>query len=276
MKHDEGEFKGVNGFKIYYQAWLPDNPKAVVQVVHGWAEHSGRYMNVVNELVPRGYAVYANDHRGHGKSEGIRSHVDSFDQYVEDEKIFNELIRKKHPNLPIFMLGHSMGSAIAIYFVAKHEDLIKGLILSGCGTAVGGGKGAFVRAIGKLLAIISPRGRIDAGLGTEFISRDPEVVKAYEEDPLIFSDTTFKAGMELLKAFKNAKHIVGNFKIPLLYQKGSADQAVTGSEELEKEFTMEDKTIKRYDGLFHEVYNELEKDRKIVLKDLGDWLDKHA
>ncbi|MFX1451268.1 MAG: alpha/beta fold hydrolase, partial [Promethearchaeota archaeon] len=116
MKHFENEYEGIAGLKIYYQCWLPDKPKAIVHIVHGFAEHSGRYLNVVNELIPLNYAVYANDHRGHGRSEGVRNHVDSFDQYVEDEKLLYDIIKKQHPNLPVFMLGHSMGSIIALYF----------------------------------------------------------------------------------------------------------------------------------------------------------------
>ena len=134
MKNVERNFEGVKGLNIFYQSWLPENPKAIVQVVHGFAEHSGRYLNVVNEIIPLGYGVYADDHRGHGRSEGIRNYVDSFDQYVEDEKKLYDIIKEKHPNLPIFLLGHSMGSLIAIYVIKKYEDLYKGLILSGTGT----------------------------------------------------------------------------------------------------------------------------------------------
>ena len=126
MKHFESEYEGTGGLKIYYQYWIPDKPKAILQIVHGFAEHSGRYMNVVNELIPLGYALYANDHRGHGRSEGIRNYVDTFDQYIEDEKILYKIISEQHPNMPIFMLGHSMGSLIALYFTKKYENLLKG------------------------------------------------------------------------------------------------------------------------------------------------------
>jgi len=137
MNHLEGKFKGVEGLKIYYQGWTPETPKAVIQLVHGGFEHSGRYQFVVNALIPEGYAIYADDHRGHGKSEGIRNYVDSFDQYIEDERILYDIIKEKHPNLPIFMLGHSLGSFIAIYFTKKYENLLHGLILSGTGTKPG-------------------------------------------------------------------------------------------------------------------------------------------
>ena len=120
MKYIESEYEGIGGLKIYYQCWTPDKPKAVLHVVHGFAEHSGRYMNVVNELVPLDYGIYANDHRGHGRSSGVRNFVETFDEYIEDEKILYNIISKDQPKIPIFMLGHSMGSLIALYFTKKY------------------------------------------------------------------------------------------------------------------------------------------------------------
>ncbi len=274
MKHLEDSFTGVDNVKLYYQVWRPDDaPKAVVQVIHGYAEHSGRYMNVVNELVPRGYVIYAADHRGHGKSEGLQAYVEKFDIYVEDQKTFLDLIREKEPNLPIFVLGHSMGAIIARILAATYPDGIKGLVLSGAGTKVGG-TNAFLKAIAKLLVLFAPKKRIGIDL-SEQISRDPEVVKAYQEDPLVFKKTTVRLGVELLNGMKKANKLTSQITIPTLVQSGSEDKGILGAKDLEKLLTMPDKTIKIYEGLYHEVYNELEEDRKKVLKDLGDWLDSH-
>ena len=173
MNHFEGEFEGANGIKIYYQAWLPDNPKAVVQIVHGGFEHSGRYLNVVNKLHPHSYAVYADDHRGHGKSEGTRNYVDSFDQFIIDEKKVFDIIHENHPSLPVFMLGHSMGSIIATYFTKKYEELLARLILSGTAT----GSAAFPRFLKimvKVLSKVTPKLTIDPKLNPTDLSRDPE------------------------------------------------------------------------------------------------------
>ncbi|MHA1292546.1 MAG: alpha/beta fold hydrolase, partial [Promethearchaeota archaeon] len=170
MKNIEGEFKGVKNLKIYYQAWLPENPKAVVQIVHGFAEHSGRYMNVVNELIPLGYAIYADDHRGHGKSEGKRNYVDSLDQFIEDEKKLYEIIKENHPDLPIFMLGHSMGSLIAVYFTKKYESLLNGLILSGTGTRTGGTVSKFLKFMAKVMSKIAPKLSVNPKLDVNMLS----------------------------------------------------------------------------------------------------------
>jgi len=276
MKHEEGEFTGVDNLKIYYESWLPENPKAVVQVVHGLAEYVGRYQNVVDALIPRGFAIYGDDHRGHGKSEGERGYVDSFMHFIEDEKILFDIIKKKHPNLPIFMLGHSMGSLIAIKFVELYEKDLKGLILSGTGNKPGGaGASAFMRVMARLMGKIAPHKRFSADLDPKLISNDPEVVEAYDNDPQVFKEITAKLGAETLKGFGSAKKIARTFTLPCLIQAGSADNLVFGAKEFSDELTTSDKTVKIYEGLYHEVYNEIEADRKTVLKDLGDWLESH-
>ena len=171
MKHIEGEFKGAGDLKIFYQAWIPKEPKAVIQIVHGFAEHSGRYMNVVNQLIPLGYAMYADDHRGHGRSDGKRNYVDCFDQFIEDEKKLYDIIKINHQDIPIFVLGHSMGSIIALVFTSKFEPLITGLILSGTGTGAGESTSRFLKFIVKLLTKIMPKKYINPGLKAEKLSK---------------------------------------------------------------------------------------------------------
>ncbi|MFX0058680.1 MAG: alpha/beta hydrolase [Candidatus Hodarchaeota archaeon] len=277
MEHLEGEYKGEKDLKIYYQAWVPENPKAVIQIVHGFAEHSGRYMNVINRLIPIGYAMYANDHRGHGKSDGKRNYVDNFDQYIEDEKKLYDLIMHNYPNLPIFMLGHSMGSMISLIFTKKYETFLRGLILSGTGTGAGESISKTLKIIVKFLAKIAPKKYINPGLEADKLSHDPEVVYAYDNDPLVNADKiTIGLGWELMKNFENFNSITSKLEIPLLVQCGAEDSLIKGSEEvLRNAFNMEDKTILIYDGLYHEVYNEVKEEREKVLNDLSNWLDKH-
>ncbi len=277
MKHLEGVFEGVKGLKIYYQAWLPESSIAVIQLVHGGFEHSGRYKNVVDELIPCNYAIYANDHRGHGRSEGLRNYIDSFDQYIEDEKILYDLIKGFHPNLPIFMLGHSLGSYIAIYFTKKYEHFLDGLILSGTGTEPGKETSGFLKVIAKAFSKIAPKMKFNPRIDPKFLSHDPEVVKKYGNDPLVNAKKiTARLSYEMLTNFKNLKSFIGNFKINLLVQCGSEDKLIKGSENLKNLFKMPDKTIKIYEGLYHEVYNEMEEDRIKVLKDLSNWLNNHV
>lgn len=274
MQHAEDSFQSADGLKLYYQTWRPDKtPKAVVQIMHGFGEHSGRYTNVVNELVPRGYIIYIMDHRGHGKSEGIQLYVKKFDEYIEDQKIFFDLIAKKEPNLPHFLLGHSMGSTMAELYVVTHPDNIKGLVLSGTAVQLAAVRG-FMKALASFLTLFGKM-RLKQDLAPQ-LSHDPEVVKAYREDPLVLKNPTIKLGVAFANAIAKAKGLLGQIKIPVLVQSGSEDKAMLGTEKLKDLLTVPDKTVKIYSGLYHEVYNELEKDRKVVLKDLGDWLDSHC
>ena len=276
MNHIEDEFEGVDGIKLYYQAWLPENPKAVVQVIHGFAEHSGRYKNVVDQLEPSGFAIYAHDLRGHGKSEGEQNYIESMDQLVEDEKKFYDIIKKKHSNLKIFMLGHSVGSGIAMYFTRKYKSLLAGLILSGPAKYFGGEMGKLRRAFAKQMSKTFPKLRARSGIDPQLLTHDPDEVEAYKNDPFVnYKKITARFGWEMIKSFEEAPDIVGDFKLPVLIQRGAEDSIMTGTEELRDAFTVSDLMYKQYDGLYHEIYNELEKDRTRVLKDLIDWLDKH-
>lgn len=278
MIHQEGTITGIKNTKLFYHTWRSSNPKAVLQIIHGFGEHSGRYLNVVNKLIPNNYAIYVNDLRGHGRSEGIRTYVDYFEQYVEDAKIFYDFIRNQHPDLPIFLLGHSMGSFIAPHFVKKYESLLKGLILSGTGSFPSGilVKSILQRVRGVLRSISKflPPIRFPLPL-TRTLSNDPEIERGYANDPLVVKTITLQLGLEMIYPIFEIKNFIGDFQLPLLIQCGSKDLLVTGINVLVSRLKMEDQTVKIYPGLKHEVYNEVESAREIVLNDLLLWLDQH-
>ena len=279
MKHIEGEFNGVDDIKLFYQAWLPDKePKTIIILAHGFASHSGRLINVANALFPLGYAIFANDHRGHGKSGGRTNFTKGMDQYVEDERIFYDLVKEKYPNLPIFMLGHSMGGGITFYFAKKYENLLKGIIISGAGTKYGGdGIPGIEKTLAKVMSKIAPKFSANTDLDPNLLSHDAEIVKAYKEDPLVhYKKTTAGQANAMFASFKKLPNIVGDINIPILVQKGLADATVTGYNELKAALKSENITIHEYNGLYHEIYNELEEDRTKILKDLSDWLSNHV
>jgi alpha-beta hydrolase superfamily lysophospholipase len=278
MLHEESRMKTSRGYELYFQAWRPKiQPKAILQIAHGYAGHSGRYMNVVNKLIPEGYLVYANDHYGHGKSDGDRGYVPSFQYFIDDEYEMNNLIREKEGNeLPIFMLGHSMGAFVAGIYAIEHQDTIHGLILSGCGAKypdIG-----FIQKIGiGLLNKISPRKTLKADFIVEGLSHDPNVLKAYTEDPLVFAgQITPSLASGFISSLKRIEKEGAVVTIPLLIQKGREDPLLSDAERLSNFFeNVEDKTLKIYDGLLHEVYNEMEEERIHVLEDLLNWLNNH-
>lgn len=277
MKTESGTIKAQDGISIYWKGWVPDNaPKAVVQVIHGYAEHIDRYGNVVGELLPAGYAVFGTDHRGHGHSDGKRGHVKSFQEFIDDEKQFyREVIKARFPGIPYFILGHSMGSLIAMNYVEQNAVDVKGLVLSGTGSLPGTDIPKILLTLTKILSRIMPAVHIKSPLPPEFISRDMDVVKAYVDDPLVYNVITPRLAHEMNRYVVIGAQNAFKIKIPVLIQLGSKDTAFSGQKELFEMVGAKDKTFKRYEGLKHEVYNELIADRVKVLADLREWLDRH-
>ena len=131
MRHEDGFFQGIRGARIYRQCWLPDGePRAVLLIVHGLGEHSGRYANVVNHLVPRGYALYGLDHVGHGKSEGTREYVERFEDYTDTLDMYRGMVRQAQPDKPLFLYGHSLGGLISAFYLLDHQAGLAGAVLS--------------------------------------------------------------------------------------------------------------------------------------------------
>jgi len=273
-----GTFTTQDGTTLCWKAWLPNGtPRAVIHLIHGYAEHIERYGNVVNELVPAGYAVFGNDHRGHGRSQGRRGHVKSFQDFIEDERQFyTQVIRKELPDTPYFVLGHSMGSLIAMNYVEQNPDELKGLVLSGTGSQPGTDIPKILITLTKILSKILPAIHVKSPLPPEFISRDPDVVKAYVDDPLVYNVITPRLAHEMNRYVVLGAEKAFMIKTPVLIQLGSQDTAFSGQKELYEKIGAKDKSFKLYDGLKHEVYNELPNDRAKVLSDLHTWLDKHV
>lgn len=277
MKHAEGNFKGLKGLNLYYQSWSPDtDPKAVLLVVHGLAEHSGRYKNLVNYFVPKGYAIYALDHRGHGKSEGVRSHVDRFPDYLTDLKTFFDMVRSQNPGKKIFLLGHSMGGLIAAAYVVEHQNELAGVILSGAGLKTGGNVSPALMAMAGVISALFPKMGVTT-LDASAISRDKAVVDAYVNDPLVYvGKVRARLGAEMIKTAEALTSKMAEIKLPILIMHGSADQLSSpeGSKMLYELVSSSDKTLKIYDGFYHEIFNEPEHDK--VMADVEAWLAAHV
>lgn len=187
MEHREGALRGARDTDIYSQCWLPTGePKAVLMVVHGLAEHSGRYMNIVDRFVPAGYAVYGIDHIGHGKTDGRRAYVERFRDYTRTLKTYFDRIQDWQPEKPVFLVGHSMGGLIGAAYALKHQDELAGCVLSGPGIKVPDDISPAVIFIGKILSVLLPKAGL-IQLDAEGVSRDPAVVEAYVNDPLVYS-----------------------------------------------------------------------------------------
>jgi len=270
-----GKISGQGRVKLAWRVWLPRKTRAAVLLIHGFGEHCGRYGNVVDTLLPAGFSVWGIDHRGHGKSQGLQGHVDSFMDYVEDvHTYYEEVVSPVTGSLPIFVLGHSMGSIIAMNYACRYQDELAGCVLSGTGSTspISGGKA--VRTLTAILSRLVPRARINFPLSPDFISRDPKVVDAYKEDPLVHAQISFRLARSMSTALATGVEGIGKVDLPILIQCGSEDESFAGQQQLFDGLQAQDKTLKIYPGLKHEVYNELESDRKVVLSDLVTWLQQ--
>jgi alpha-beta hydrolase superfamily lysophospholipase len=276
MQHQEGTFKGVRDANIYYQAWLPEgDPRAVLLIVHGLAEHCGRYMNVVDHFVPHGYAVYGLDHIGHGKSEGTRVYVERYADYTDTLRIFFGMVRTWQPGLPIFLVGHSMGGLIAVSYLLEHQADFAGAVLSGPGVKAPDDISVVTIFLGKTLSRLAPKTGV-LSLDANGVSRDPAVVEAYVNDPLVYTGkTTARLAAELLKEMQRVTAEAGNIALPVLIVQGGADKLVdpAGAQMLYDSVSSADKTLHVYDDFYHEVFNEPEHER--VLNDVETWLETH-
>ena len=277
MKHLEDSFRGYKDLSLYYQGWLPANePRAALLVVHGLAEHSGRYMNLVNHFVPRGYAVYGLDQRGHGKSPGLRGYVERFSYFVSDLETFSGMVRRKHPDTRIFLVGHSVGGTIATAFAVDHQGEFDGLILSGATLKVGASVSPGVIMVARVLSLLLPKIGVDK-IDATAISRDKAVVDAYVNDPLVYrGKIKARLGAELIKAIEMLPYQVPKLSLPILVMHGTLDRLSDpkGSEKLYDRVSSKDRTIKLYNGFYHEIFNE--PGREQVFADMEGWLEGHV
>jgi alpha-beta hydrolase superfamily lysophospholipase len=275
MPHTTETFLARNGHRLHARQWLPDDtPRAHIVIAHGIAEHGDRYAHTAAVFTQHGYAVHAFDQQGHGHSEGERLYTDSFDDYRDNLVTYLERVAQGAENRPIFLLGHSMGGAVVAYAAVTWPLAVAGIILSAPALKPGD-------AIPPLLVkAAKPLGRWFPHLPTTVaephaISRDPQVIARYLADPLIPSDPVpARTGAEWLRAIGVITERAEAFSHPLLIFHGTADRLtnVEGSLQLYALAGSADKTLKLYDGLYHECLNEPEQDdvRALILA----WLDQ--
>lgn len=274
MIHREDFFTGARGARIYYQCWLPQGEAiASAVIIHGLAEHSGRYMNLVGRFVPSGYAVYALDHFGHGKSEGPRAYVPHFEDYTDSLGTFVSMVGKWQPDKPLVLVGHSMGGLIGAVYLIDGQRVPAAAVLSSPLVKPHDSVPPVLALLVKVLSSFMPRLRL-VGLDATGVSRDREFVRAYREDPLVFNGKmTVRLAAELGKAMGRVAAEAGRIQCPLLIVQGGGDLLVDpgGARMLYEKAGSADKTLKVYDGLYHEVFNEPE--RETVLSDVESWIE---
>lgn len=277
MNHIDGTFEGPRGLDIYYQGWLPEGEvKAVLFIVHGLGEYCGRYTNVVNRFVPLGYAVYGLDHIGHGKSGGDREMVKRFEDFAEPLKTYYKLVTAWQPGKPVFIYGHSLGGLITSFHLLDEQASFKGAIISAAGVKVPENISGMTVFMGKVLSVLAPKTGI-LGLDTNYLSHDKAVVDTYNADPLVFhGKTPARLAAEMLRAMMRVSAEAARITLPVFILHGSGDKIVdpAASIMLNEKVSSKDKSFKIYEGDYHEVHNEL--DREVMFKDLETWLAAHV
>jgi acylglycerol lipase len=275
MKHVEDRFQNLQCQTLFYQYWLPEGkPKAALLICHGLNEHSGRYAHLAAFFTARGYTVYSMDFIGHGRSSGTRSYIKHFSQFSQDLLIYLDMIQQWQPGLPIFLAGHSMGGLIAADILIDHQDRFKGAVLSGSLVLVPDYVSDTTVLLGKILGEIVPKlGLLE--IDKQYLSRDPKVVQAYKDDPLVYNGKiTVRLSSEINKGIARLEREGSAISLPILLLHGSEDKLVDPecSRYLLDKVSSLQKELIIYEGYYHEVYNEPEQQK--VFQDVLTWLEK--
>ncbi len=275
MKHYEFNWKNPAGKDIYAQGWLPEknNPKAIILLIHGMGEHSGRYLHVAEFLSSKGYAILSNDRVGHGKSKGQRGHVKKYDHLLDDIVKLHSEATRKFPGVPVFLYGHSMGGGLVLNYILKNpKNGLKGVIATSSALQLAFEPPAFKLTLGKIMRNIYPAFSQTNEINPQHISRDPEEVEAYKKDPLVHNQISAETALGLLEWGINAIAKTGKIGIPVLLMHGSADKLTShkGTETFARK-SEGDITLKIWEDMYHELHNEPEKAE--VLQFILEWLD---
>jgi acylglycerol lipase len=275
MKHQEMKWTTGDGLEIFAQAWEPEvlQPKAVVCHVHEIGEHSSRYAHVAEAFGKSGFVFFTSDLRGHGRSEGLRGHIDSSEDFMGDIVILLEQARGRYPGLPVFLYGQSLGGVLVLYYSLTRKPNMKGVIATS--TAL---RTALEKQKLKLLAVnalgsLMPRMLIPSGLDTRWLSRDPAVAQAYRADPLVHDQASLGFGKAMLGVVSRTLSRAAEFHLPLLLLHGKRDEIAfpSGSMDFAASLNEERCTLVLWEDGYHELHNDLEKDE--VLKTMTLWMD---
>ena len=270
---DGGErVEGADGLRIFFRLWRPkEKARALIVIVPGFNAHSGYYTWVAQQFVAMGLAVYAVDLRGRGNSDGERFYVKDFDEYVSDVASVAALAKSREPGLPLFLLGHSAGGVVSCLYTLEHQPEMAGLICESFAFQLPAPD--FALAVFKGISHLAPHAHI-LHLKNETFSRDPNVVQALNEDPLVGQETQPSQTMAaMVRADERVKQGFPLITLPLLILHGTLDKNAkpTGSQLFYDMAGSTDKTLKLYEGSFHDLLNDL--DKEVVMADIKGWIN---
>jgi alpha-beta hydrolase superfamily lysophospholipase len=270
----EERIEGASGLRLFTRSWRPaGTARGVVAIIPGFNAHSGYYAWVGEQLASGGLAVYAVDLRGRGQSDGERFYVDTFADYVSDASSLVNLAKSREPGLPVFLMGHSAGGVISCLYALDHQSELAGLICESFAFEIPAPD--FALAVLKGLSHLAPHAHV-LHLKNEDFSRDPKAVQAMNEDPLIAHETQpTRTVAELVRADERLKAGFSVITLPLLIIHGASDKAAkaSGSQLFYQKAGSKDKTLKLYEGHYHDPLNDL--GREQVMADIKGWISAH-
>ncbi len=262
------------GRTLFRRAWLPSEPERALLVVHGYAEHSGRYEALGSWLAGRGCAVHAYDQQGHGLSDGPRGHVKRFSDFHDDLERCLDLVRAEHPGLPVYVVGHSLGGLVVASWLVERSPQVSGVVTSGAALRLAHQPSRTQRLVVQGLRRLLPRAGSSRVVDPAALSRDPEVGRAYRADPLVFQRMSFSLAAEFFEAASRAEAGAEAVEVPMLLLHGEEDPLcrVEGSRVFSSGLRPEGSRLRIYPRLRHEIFQEPEREQ--VFADLLEWIQE--
>jgi lysophospholipase len=274
LKRSYFQSKSGRKLAVYHKSSVRESQKGFI-IFHGYAEYTDRYRFFIDMLSKEGFNVFAIDHHGHGRSDGARAYINNFNTLISDASSWFEELKIAYPDYNWYVFGHSMGGGVALDFTLNHQDEIEALVLTGPLIKLPENVPNFLRVIGHVLSTITPKLPAIA-VDFDLISRDPDVIRIYKEDPLIYSgNVRARTAIEMDRFSLRIQKRLSELTLPFWVGHGSLDRITDpdGSKKLYEIAASPDKTLKIYPGLFHEILNEPES--QIVMYDISVWLSKH-
>lgn len=274
----DGSCKTRDGLSLRFRAWPPEKARAVLLVLHGLAEHSGRYLHVGARFADAGYAVYALDHRGHGRSPGPRVHVAAFDEFLDDVDALRDVAEARHPGRPLVLVGHSHGGLVALRYALAHPGGLAAVVLSspllGVHAATRASPGLV--ALARVLSVLWPGVLLPNHVDASLLSHDPDVVRAYETDPLVSHRVSPRWFTSSMSAMRQAHEAASRLAVPLLLMVSGGDRIVDPEASLRfaAQAPADKLQLVLWEGLYHEMFNELE--QETVFARMAAWLEERV
>lgn len=266
-------FKVSDGTRLYYQKWMPPHPKAIIIFVHGLADHVGRYNCLINYFARRGFGICMFDLRGHGRSDGRRTHIDHFSDYLYDISQFIEFIKKGSPHAPIFLMGHSFGGQLVLNFVVKYSKALRGIVVLSPCIDIKVNIPKWKVRLGEWGSRWFPTFRVKNNIDPRLLSHDEGIVNEYVNDKNVRKDITLRCGYEIMKNAELVMAIASRIHLPVMMMHGSED-GICGVDATKKFFAripVANKQLKIYHGYYHELLNESVRDD--ILKEIELWIE---